>query len=46
MFNKGFLLFPDVNDFDVIMIYQSVIYTTSSLSFFLGPSSKTPETRK
>ena len=41
MFNKGFLLFPDVNDFDVIMIYQSVIlsvslcyYTLYSLSVF------------
>ena len=41
MFNEGFLSFPDVNDFDVIMIYQSVIlsvslcyYTLYSLSVF------------
>ena len=41
MFNEGFLLFSDVNDFDVIMIYQSVIlsvficyYTLYSLSVF------------
>ena len=41
MFNEGFLPFPDVNDFDVIMIYQSVIlsvslcyYTLYSLSVF------------
>ena len=41
MFNEGFLPFPDVNDFDVIMIYQSVIlsvalcyYTLYSLFVF------------